>query len=59
MDKVLMSQLISFSRYQAKSVIKFLSRQLMTSKTLRFFLDQPLKHWLTGKKRGEDKNKNI
>ena len=23
---------------------------------LRFFLNQPLKQWLTGKKRGEDKN---
>ena len=31
MDKVSMSQLISFSRYQTKCVIKFLFRQLMTS----------------------------
>ena len=56
MDKVSMSQLISFSRYQTKCVIKFLFRQLMTSQTLRFFLDQPLKQWLTGRKRGEDEN---
>ena len=30
-DKVSMSHLISFSRYQTKCVIKFLFRQLMTS----------------------------
>ena len=59
MDKVLMSHLISFSRYQTKYVIKFLFRQLKTSETLRFFLDQPLKHWLTGRKRGEDENKSL
>ena len=51
-----MSYVISFSRYQLKCVIKFLFRQLMTSQTLRFFLDQPLKQWLTGRKRGEDEN---
>ena len=56
MDKVSMSHLISFSRYQTKCVIKFLFKQLMTSQTLRFFLDQPLKQWLTGRKRGEDEN---
>ena len=50
MDKVSMSHLISFSRYQTKCVIKFLFRQLMTSQTLRFLLNQPLKQWLTGKK---------
>ena len=26
------------------------------SQTLRFFLDQALKQWLTGRKRGEDGN---
>ena len=31
MDRVSMSHLISFSRYQTKCVIKFLLRQLMTS----------------------------
>ena len=31
MDKVSMSHLIYFSRYQTKFVIKFLFRQLMTS----------------------------
>ena len=56
MDKVSMSHLISFSRYQTKRVIKFLFRQSMTSQTLRFFLDQPLKQWLAGEKRGEDEN---
>ena len=55
MDKVLMSHLISFWRYQTKCVT-FLFRQLMTYKLLRFFLDQPLKQWLTVRKRGEDEN---
>ena len=27
----------------------------MTSQTLRFFLDQPLKQWLTGEKKGKTK----
>ena len=56
MDRVSMLHLISFSRYQTKSAIKFLFRQLMTSKTLRFFLDQPLKQWLRGRKGGEVEN---
>ena len=59
MEKVSMSHLISFSRYQTKCVIKSLFRQVMTSQTLRFFLNQPLKQWLTGKKRGEDENTKI
>ena len=50
-----MSHLISFSRYQTKCVIKFLFRQLMTSKISRFFLDQTLRQWLTGKKEGKTK----
>ena len=54
-----MSQLISFSIYQTKFVIRSLFRQVMTSQTLRFFLNQPLKQWLTGKKRGEDENTKI
>ena len=37
----------SFSRYQTKCVIKFL---------FRFFLDQPVKQWLTRRKRGEGEN---
>ena len=49
MDKVSMSHLISFSRYQTKCVIKFLFRQLMMSQTTRFMLDQPLKQWPTGR----------
>ena len=56
MDKVSMSYLFCFPRYQTKCVIKFLFRQLMMSQTLRFILDQPLKQWLTGRKRGEDRN---
>ena len=56
MDKVSMSHLIYFSRYQTKYFIKFLFRQLMTPQTLRFFLDQTLKQWLTGRKKGEDEN---
>ena len=59
MDKVLMSHLISFTRYQSKCVIKFLLRPVTTSKTLRFFLDQPVKQWLTGKKRGKDETTQI
>ena len=54
MHKVSMSHLISFSRYQTKCVFKFLLRQLMISKTLRFFFNQP--QWLTVKKRREDEN---
>ena len=54
-----MLHLFSLSRYQTKYVIKFLFRQLMTSKTLRFFLDQPLKQWLTGEKGGEAENTKI
>ena len=52
MDKVSMSYLFSYSRYQTKCVIKFLFRELMTSQTLRFIFDQ----WLTGGKRGEEGN---
>ena len=59
MYKISMSHLISFSRYQAKYVIKFLFRQLMTSYILRLFLNQPLKEWLTLKKRVEDKNTKV
>ena len=58
MDKVSMTHLICFSRYQTKHVIK-LFRQMMTSETLRFFLNQLLKQWLTGKKRGEGENTKI
>ena len=50
MDKVPISHLISFSRYQIKCVIKSFFRQVMTSQTLTFFLNQPLKQSLTGKK---------
>ena len=59
MDKVSMSHLISFSRHQTKYVNKFLLRQFMMSQTLRFFLDQPLKQWLIGRKRGEEENTKI
>ena len=59
MGKVSMSYLFSFPRYQLKYVIKFLFRQLMMSQTIRFMLDQPLKQWLTGKKRGGDWNIKI
>ena len=59
MDKVSMSYLFSFSRYQTKCVIKFLFIQLMMSQTIKFMLDQPLKQWLTGRKREEDANTKI
>ena len=42
-----------------KRIIKFLFRQLITSQTLRFIFEQPLKQWLTWKKRGEDGNIKI
>ena len=57
MDKVSMSYLFSFSRYQTKCVIEFLFRQLMTS--LRFIFDHPLKQWPAGRKRGKDRNTTI
>ena len=59
MDRVSMSNLISFSRYQTKCAIKFLFRQLMTSWILRFFFDQSLKQRLTGKKRRGYENRKI
>ena len=59
MDKVSMSYLFSFLGYQTKCVIKFLFRQLMTSQTLRFIFDQPLKQWLAGRKGGEDGNTKV
>ena len=54
MDKVSMSYLFSFPRYQTKCVINLF---LMTSQTLRFILDQPLKQWWG--KRGKDRNTRI
>ena len=56
MEKVSMSYLFSFTLYQTKCVIKFLFRQLMTSRSLRFIFDQPLQQWLTGRKRWDDRN---
>ena len=56
MEKFSMLHLISFSRYQTKCVLKFLFRQLIMSWTFWFFLDQPLKQCLTGRKRGEDED---
>ena len=56
MDKISMSYLFAFSRYQTKCVIEFLFRKLMTSWTLRFIFDRPLKQWLTGRKKGKDRN---
>ena len=54
-----MSCLFSFPRYQLKYVIKFLFRQLMMQQTIRFMVDQPLKQWLTWRKRDEDQNTKI
>ena len=56
MDKISMSHLTSFSRYQTKCVIKFLFRQIDDVTNFKIFLDKPLKQWLTGRKRGEDEN---
>ena len=55
MDKVSMLHLISLPRYQIRYVIKFLFRQMMTSETLGFLLNQPPMQWLTGKKTGKKK----
>ena len=58
-DKVSLSYLFSFPRCQTKCVIEFLFRQLVTSWTLRFIFDYPLKQWLTGRKRWKNrKTKN-
>ena len=57
MDKVSMSYVFSFSRYQTKCVIEFLFRQLMTSSTSTFTLKDL--QWPTGRKRGEDGNTKI
>ena len=59
MDKVSMSNLVSFSTYRTKCVIKFLFTQMMTSSILKFFLNQPLKQWLTGKKEGKTKTQKF
>ena len=56
MDKLSMSYLFSFPRYQIKCVIKLSLRQLMTSSTLRFIFKQPLKQWQKRRKKGEDES---
>ena len=56
MDKASILYLHSFLRYQAKCVVMFLFRQLMTPQTLRFIFHQPLQQWLTKRKRGEIEN---
>ena len=43
MDKVSVSYLFSFSRYQTKCIIEFLFRQLMTSRTFTIYLQSPFK----------------
>ena len=55
MGKISMSHLISFLRYQTKCVIKFLYRQLMTSKILRL----TSRAMADREKRAEDKNTKI
>ena len=64
MEKVPVSYLFFFLRYQTKCIVKFLFRQLMASQTLRFIFNQPLKQWLAGAggregKRVEDGNTKI
>ena len=58
MDKVSMSHLISFLRYQTKCVTKFLVRLLVTSK-LKMFLKLASKAMADWEKRGEVKNTKI
>ena len=48
-----------FNTLSIDKVSMFLFRQLMTSQILRFIFHQPLKQWLTGRKRGEDGNAKI
>ena len=48
-----------FPSYQTKCVVEFLFRQLMSSWTLRFIFDHPLKQWTIGRKKGKDRNKEI
>ena len=59
MVKVSMLYPFSFVRYQTKCIIKFLFRQLIASQNLRFIFHQPLKQWLAGRKRGQDRNSKI
>ena len=58
MDKVSMSHLISFLRYQTKCTIQFLFRQLMTSLTWRF-LGSTSRVMADMEKRGEAENTKI
>ena len=58
MDKVSMSQLISFSRYQTKCVIKSLFRPVMTSKTFKI-LESTSKAMADREKREEDEYRKI
>ena len=51
-DKVSMSYLFYFSRYQTKYVIKFLFRQLMASLSLGFSFNNPLEQWPRGGNEG-------
>ena len=60
MDKVSVSHLISFSRYQTKCVIKLSLRQLMMSWMSKIFLGSTAKAMADrGKKRGRQKYKNL
>ena len=52
MDKVSMSCVFSFSRYQTKCVLEILLKQLMTSWTLRFVFDHPLSNGRQVEKEG-------
>ena len=52
MDKVSMSYLFPFSRYQTECVLELLFRQLVMSLTLRFTLDHPLSNGQQVEKEG-------
>ena len=59
-NKVSMSYLLSFSRYQTKCVIEFLFRQLMASQTFKIYLQSSSKEMADReKKREEQKYKNL
>ena len=57
MDKVSMSHLISFSRYQTKCVLSSYLDSWWPHKLLRFFLNQPMAH--REKKNGRQKYTNL
>ena len=59
MDGVSISHLISFSDIKQNVLLSPHLNRLWHHKLWDFFINQPLKQWLTGEKRGEDENTKI